>query len=68
MVQDLYNMFQYIKSVEEGKFFYTLNSIRQYNNASVVTFSIDRDMTNEEPYFHKHSHFELHVGENYMTK
>ncbi|MCL6602994.1 MAG: hypothetical protein K6T94_08990 [Paenibacillus sp.] len=52
-----------LKSVEEGEFFYTLNSIRQYNNASVVTFSIDWDMKNEEAYFHKHNQFELNVGE-----
>lgn len=55
-----------LKSVVEGEFFYTLNSIRQYRNASVVTFSIDWDMTTELPTnSYKHSHFELNIGEQY---
>lgn len=55
-----------LKSVEEGEYFYTLNSIRQYSNASVVTFSIYWDMTTELPLnSHKHSHFELDLGEQF---
>lgn len=55
-----------LKSVVEGEFFYTLNSIRQYSNASVVTFSIDWDMTTDLPTnSYKHSHFKLHIGEQY---
>lgn len=58
-----------LKSVVEGEFFYTLNSIRQYRNASVVTFSIDWDMTTELPTnSYKHSHFELHIGEQYNCR
>nr|WP_280521135.1 hypothetical protein [Paenibacillus mangrovi] len=56
-----------LKSFENDEVFYTLNSIRQYSNASVVTFSIDwdvtTDVTSKSP--HKHSHFELHIGEQY---
>lgn len=51
-----------LKSVEEGEFFYTVNSIRQYDNASVLTFSIDWDMTTEKP-SKLHNHYELYIGE-----
>lgn len=55
-----------LKSVVKGTFFYTLNSIRQYANASVITISMDWDMTNELPSsLYKHSYFELYVGEQY---
>jgi hypothetical protein len=40
--------------------------IRFVLNTSVVTFCIDGDLTVELPSnSHKHSHFELHVGEHY---
>jgi hypothetical protein len=55
-----------LKSVEKGELFYTLTSMRQYSNASVITFSIDWDMTTEIPSNpHRHSHFELYLGERY---
>lgn len=55
-----------LKSVVKGMFFYTLNSIRQYANASVVTFSMDWDMTTEQTSSsYNLSHFELYVGEQY---
>lgn len=55
-----------LKSVEDGEFFYTINSIRQYNNASVVTFTMDWDVTTEVPSNpHKYSHYEMHIGEKY---
>lgn len=59
-----------LKSFESGEFFYTLNSIRQYSNASVVTFSIDWDVTTDippkSPY--KHSYFELDIGAQYNCR
>ncbi|NOU86292.1 hypothetical protein GC102_10970 [Paenibacillus sp. LMG 31460] len=55
-----------LQSIEKGAIFYSVTSIRQYNNASVITFSIDWDMTTDLPSNpHKHSHFELYLGEKY---
>lgn len=56
-----------LKSIENREVFYTLNSIKQYSNASVVTFSMDWDVTTDVPPEspHKHSHFELHISEQY---
>lgn len=54
-----------LKSVEEGNCFYTVNSIRQYSNASVVTFSMDWDVTETPPTSNNHSYFELKMGEQY---
>jgi len=55
-----------LKSVERGGRFYTLTSIRQYTNASVLVLSIDWD---EEPELQvnarEHNHFELFIGEPY---
>ncbi|WP_317890299.1 hypothetical protein [Paenibacillus peoriae] len=60
---DLKKHIPVLKSVVEGNSFYTLNSIRQYSNASVVTFSIDWDVT-EVP-SNNHRYFELEIGEEY---
>ncbi len=56
-----------LKSVEKGSSFYTINSIRQYSNASVVTFSIDWDVNMSEvsSISRSRSHFELQIGEQY---
>ncbi|WP_458125344.1 hypothetical protein [Paenibacillus sp. Z3-2] len=54
-----------LKSVEKGNFFYTLNSIKQYNNASVVTFNIDWDEFEVPSFANNHHHFELQIGEEY---
>ncbi|WP_449007851.1 hypothetical protein [Paenibacillus taichungensis] len=54
-----------LMSVEEGNFFYTLNSIRQYSNASVVTFNIDWDEAEVPSIQNGLHHFELQIGEEY---
>ncbi|MCL6663909.1 hypothetical protein [Paenibacillus amylolyticus] len=54
-----------LMSVEEGNFFYTLNSIRQYSNASVVTFNIDWDDAEVPSIQNGLHHFELQIGEEY---
>lgn len=57
-------------SFEDGEFFYTLNSIRQYGNASVATFNMDWDATTEAPSHthNRHDHFELFIGESYDSR
>ncbi|OZQ78428.1 chorismate mutase [Paenibacillus odorifer] len=58
-----------LKSIEKDELFYTLTSIRQYSNASVVTLNIDWDMTTELPAnSHSHSFFELFIGEEYDSR
>ncbi|WP_256710522.1 hypothetical protein MHI37_17440 [Paenibacillus sp. FSL H8-0548] len=58
-----------LKSVENKECFYTINSIRQYSNASVVTFNIDWDVTTDLPSSSpKQSYFELHIGEPYFCR
>jgi len=54
-----------LKSVEQGEFFYTVTSVRQYDNASVVTFNVDFDVTNESEPSYELKHFELYVGDEY---
>ncbi|GAB6988439.1 hypothetical protein [Paenibacillus pini] len=55
-----------LKSLEYGGFFYSLISVRQYSNASVITFNMDWDITRDHS---THSnipiYFELYVGEEY---
>lgn len=46
------------------EFFYTLTSIRQYSNASVITLSMDWDITSEL-YTNKPNHFELYIDKSY---
>ncbi|KTD87351.1 hypothetical protein [Paenibacillus etheri] len=53
-----------LQSIEKDEFFYTLTSIRQYNNASVITLSLDWDITTEL-YSNKPNHFELFIDESY---
>ncbi|MBW7457240.1 hypothetical protein K0U00_24675 [Paenibacillus sepulcri] len=58
-----------LKSIEQGELFYSVNSVRQYNNASVITFSIDWDITTDLPENpHNHSYFELYLGEEYDSR
>ncbi|SFS77445.1 hypothetical protein [Paenibacillus sp. BC26] len=58
-----------LKSFEEGGYFYSLTSVRQYTNASVITFNIDWDMSNEHSInSYKPSHFELYLGDNYDSR
>ncbi|OME19952.1 hypothetical protein BSK57_23575 [Paenibacillus odorifer] len=55
-----------LKSIEKDEHFYSITSLRQYSNASVITFSIDWDMTTDlSPNTHIHSHFDLYLGEKY---
>lgn len=58
-----------LKSVVIGERFYTLTSIRQYTNASVLTLSIDWDNEPEiESKSHQHSHYELYISEQYDSR
>ncbi|WNQ10548.1 hypothetical protein MJA45_23480 [Paenibacillus aurantius] len=52
-----------LKSWEEGEFFYTVNSVRQYQNASVLTFHMDGEEQRESG--KKMALFELDLGEAY---
>lgn len=54
-----------LKYLEQGEFLYTVTSVRQYSNASVVTFNIDWDVKSETVNSNKLKHFELYLGENY---
>ncbi|MBY3618357.1 hypothetical protein HGO21_02220 [Acinetobacter sp. CUI P1] len=56
-----------LQSIEADEFFYTLTSIRQYSNASVITLSMDWDITSEL-YANKPNHFELYIGEAYDSR
>lgn len=56
------------KSVEQGEFFYTVISVRQYNNASVVTFNMDWDVHNESLNTDKPMCFEMELGEPYECR
>ncbi|MNR25824.1 hypothetical protein D3C85_1429930 [compost metagenome] len=55
-----------LKAAEQGERFYTLTSIKQYSNASVLVLNIDWD---EEPELQfnarEHHHFELFISEQY---
>ncbi|KWX70811.1 hypothetical protein [Paenibacillus jilunlii] len=55
-----------LKSVEKGERFYTLTSMRQYTNASVLILNIDWDIEPEiRSNAHEHIHFELYIDEQY---
>jgi hypothetical protein len=55
-----------VKSVEKDEYFYSITSILQYENASVVHFYIDWDPTKEEQTgIHHHSFFELYIEDQY---
>ncbi len=55
-----------LKAAEKGGRFYTLSSIRQYRNASVLVLNVDWD-GDPEPllHAHEHNHFELFISEQY---
>lgn len=58
-----------LKSVVIGERFYTLTSIRQYTNASVLTLNIDWDNEPENEFkSHQHSHYELYISEQYDSR
>ncbi|MEK5463469.1 hypothetical protein MKY64_00505 [Paenibacillus sp. FSL R7-0210] len=55
-----------LKSVVNGERFYTLTSLRQYSNASVLTLNIDWDDEPEvESNSHQHRHYELDINGQY---
>lgn len=54
-----------LKSLEQGEFFYTVTSVRQYINASVITFNIDWDVKSESVNPNEIKHFDLYLGGNY---
>ncbi|MEK4514082.1 hypothetical protein NSS64_02295 [Paenibacillus sp. FSL H8-0122] len=55
-----------LKSVVKGERFYTLTSLRQYSNASVLTLNIDWDDEPEVEFTsHQHSHYELYINDQY---
>ncbi|MDF2881381.1 MAG: hypothetical protein K0R54_1938 [Clostridiaceae bacterium] len=55
-----------LKSVEINNRFFSIISIRQYSNSSIVNFNIDWDSTNESSdHQSQHPHFELFIGEKY---
>lgn len=55
------------KSVEKEKCLYSVTFIRQYTNTSVVNFNIDWEPEEERTSdrFHRHSFWELWLGEEY---
>lgn len=58
-----------LKSIEINNRLFSVTSIRQYINSSVVNFNIDWDNTND--LFNnqrQHSHFELFLGEKYNCR
>ncbi|WP_405104210.1 hypothetical protein MHH28_16750 [Paenibacillus sp. FSL K6-1217] len=55
-----------LKSVVIGDRFYTLTSMKQYTNASVLTLNIDWDNEPEmDSKSHQHSHYELNINDQY---
>lgn len=55
-----------LKSAECGERLYTLNSIRQFNNASVLMLHIDWNAEPETEFpAREHNHFDLFIGEPY---
>lgn len=58
-----------LKFKEQEEFFYTVTSMRQYSNASVITFNIDWDvMSDQSLKLNKTKHFELYLGETYIVE
>lgn len=57
-----------LKSVEQKERFYTLTSIHQYSNASVIILNIDWEAPEqpfERPEIRQHYSYELFIGEEY---
>lgn len=51
-----------LKSLEKDDVFYLVAFVRQYENASVVQFNIDRDQPDDFPGIHQeHTYFELSI-------
>ncbi|WP_246238756.1 hypothetical protein [Paenibacillus anseongensis] len=58
-----------LKYKEHEEFFYTVTSMRQYSNASLITFNIDWDvMSDLYVKSTKTKHFELYLGEAYHCR
>lgn len=59
-----------LKSVAKDEYFYTVAFMRQYDNASVVNFTIDWDDTNDshEDHFRRQRHWELFIAEEYSCR
>ncbi|NRF95986.1 hypothetical protein HQN89_34845 [Paenibacillus frigoriresistens] len=58
-----------LKSKEHEEFFYTVTSMRQYINASVITFNIDWDvMSDHSLQSNKTRHFDLYLGDIYYCR
>ena len=53
-----------LKAVEKEQCLYSVTCIRQYSNASVVNFIIEREPSEEEQ-FPRHSYWHLWIGEEY---
>ncbi|MBA2937195.1 hypothetical protein HZF08_02670 [Paenibacillus sp. CGMCC 1.16610] len=54
-----------LKSKENEKLLYTVTSMRQYSNASVIIFNIDWDVKSDHTL---NKTFELYLGENYYCR
>ncbi|MEK4850111.1 hypothetical protein NST04_09695 [Paenibacillus sp. FSL H7-0756] len=55
-----------LKSAVIGDRFYTLTSMKQYTNASVLTLNIDWDNKQDiDSKSHQHSHYELDINDQY---
>ncbi|NQX45694.1 hypothetical protein HQN87_10160 [Paenibacillus tritici] len=58
-----------LRSVEKDERFYTLTSLRQYSNASVLVLNIDWDeQPDNVPNSHQHTHYELFINEQYDSR
>ncbi|PWV90598.1 hypothetical protein DFQ01_14111 [Paenibacillus cellulosilyticus] len=57
-----------LTSVEHDGKFYTVNGVRQYSNASVITFYMEWDVTDELNHSKRRNHFELDLGEGYECR
>lgn len=58
-----------LEAKEHEEFLYTLTSMRQYSNASVITFNIDWDvMSDHSLHSNKTRHFDLHLGGIYSCR
>ncbi|TYP74677.1 hypothetical protein [Paenibacillus methanolicus] len=59
-----------LQSFEQDGFFYTLNAVRQYNNASIVTLAIDWDTMSDDMPNHMSARglYELNAGEDYECR
>ncbi|MDD9271899.1 hypothetical protein ACFPES_33210 [Paenibacillus sp. GCM10023248] len=56
-----------LKSKVNEEFIYTVTSMRQYSNASIITFNIDWDVKSDHS-LKLNKTFVLHLGENYHCR